>query len=105
MKLVAVGESLFRLQGLTATAMKTARGLLFAVYCAISIALPLLTYPTFAQQPQGANSKAARASVTGKIAVANGEGVTSPFVGITVKLAGPSAGPIPQSMVSDAEVR
>ena len=85
--------------------MKIARGLLFAVYCAISIALPILAYPTFAQQPQGANSKAATASVTGRITVANGEGVTSPLAGVTVKLAGPSAGPAPQSTVTDAEGR
>src|SRR6266704_2031601 len=85
--------------------MKIARGLLFAVYCAISIALPILAHPTFAQQPQGANSKAATASVTGRITVANGEGVTSPLAGVTVKVTGPSAGPAPQSTVTESEGR
>ena len=83
-----------------ATTMKTARRVVFPACRAISIALLLLAYPTFARQPQSA----ARGSLTG-ITVVSGEGATNNLSGVTVKLTGPSVGAVPRSTVSDADGR
>src|SRR5256886_2053564 len=85
--------------------MKMARRVVFLTCCAISIALLLLAHPTFAGQPQSADSNVSKASVTGKITVVSGEGTTNNLLGVTVKLTGPSAGPAPQSTVTDTEGR
>src|SRR5438045_2518848 len=95
----------FRLRRLTATIMKIARRVVFPACCAISIAVLLLAYPTFARQPQDANSNVPRASVTGRVTVVSGEGATNSLAGVTLKLMGPSVGPAPQSTVTDAESR
>src|ERR1700720_2740868 len=97
--------SLFRLRKLTATAMKIAREVFFAACYAIFIALLPLACPTFARQPQDANSNVPRASVSGRTTVVSGEGATNSLAGVTVKLTGPSVGPAPQSTVTDAEGR
>jgi len=78
---------------------------LFAACCAIFIALLPLACPTFARQPQDANSNIPRASVAGRTTVVSGEGATNSLAGVTVKLTGPSVGPAPQSTVTDAEGR
>jgi len=67
------------------------------------MALILLASPTLARQPQGTNSTASKASVSGRITAVSGEGATNVLPGVTVKLTGSSAGPAPQSTVSDAE--
>jgi hypothetical protein len=85
--------------------MKIAREVLFAACCAISIALLPLAYPTFARQPQDANSNVPKAAVTGRTTVVSGEGASNSLAGVTVKLTGPSVGPAPQSTVTDAEGR
>src|SRR5467141_1483162 len=85
--------------------MKIAREALFAACCAIFIALLPLACPTFARQPQVANSNVPRASVAGRTTVVSGEGATNSLAGVTVKLTDPSVGPAPQSTVTDAEGR
>jgi len=85
--------------------MKIAREALFAACCAISIALLPLAYPTFARQPQDANSNVPKASATGRVTVVSGEGTTNNLLGVTVKLTGPSVGPALQSTVTDADGR
>ena len=85
--------------------MKIAREALFAACCAISIALLPLAYPSFARQPQVANSNVPKASVTGRTTVVSGEGATNSLAGVTVKLTGPSVGSTPQSTVTDADGR
>lgn len=85
--------------------MRMARRLLLADCCAISIVLLLLAYPTLARQPQGANSNAPNASVTGRITIVTGEGATNNLAGVNVKLTGASGGPAPESTVTDAEGR
>src|SRR5437899_3457223 len=88
---------------LTATTMRIARRIVFHTCCATSIALILLAFPTLARQSQSANSTISKASVTGRITAVSGEGATNILPGVTVKLTGPSAGPAPQSTVTDAE--
>jgi carboxypeptidase family protein/TonB-dependent receptor-like protein len=83
--------------------MKMARRVVFPFCCAISIALLLLACPVLARQPQGASSNVPKASVTGRITVVSGEGVTNNLAGVTMKLRGPSGGPAPQSTVTDAD--
>src|SRR5438034_215881 len=88
---------------LTATTMRIARRIVFHTCCATSIALILLAFPTLARQSQSANSTISKASVTGRITAVSGEGATNILPGVTVKLTDPSAGPAPQSTVTDAE--
>src|SRR5436853_3217983 len=83
--------------------MKMARRVAFLACCAISIALLLLTHPTFAWQPQGANVP--KASLAGRITVVSGEGTTNNLLGVIVRLTGPSVGTAPQSTVTDADGR
>lgn len=85
--------------------MRIARRLLIADCCAISVALLLLAYLAFAQQPQSASSAAPRASVTGRITIVSAEGTSKNLDGVTVKLTGPSTGAAPRSTVTDAEGR
>src|SRR5436853_6109962 len=83
--------------------MKMARRVAFLACCAISIALLLLTHPTFAWQPQGANVP--KASLAGRITVVSGEGTTNNLLGVIVRLTGPSVGAVPPATVSDADGR
>jgi len=85
--------------------MKMSRRVLFAACSAIFIALLPLTCPILARQSQETNPSVSKASVTGKITVVSGEGTTNVLPGVTVKLTGSSAGPAPQSTVTDAEGR
>src|SRR6266566_440574 len=80
--------------------MRMARRVLIAARCLISIALLLSTYPAFARPAQSTVSKA---SVTGRITVVSGDGVTNTLPGATVKLSSPSLGQAPQSTLTDAD--
>ena len=83
--------------------MKIARRIVSNAFCAISIALILFAFPTVARRSQGTNSTASRASISGRITAASGEGATNVLPGVTVKLTSPFVGPAPQSTVTDAE--
>src|SRR4029077_8138312 len=88
-----------------ATTMKAARRVVYPACRAISIALLLLAYPTFARQPQSTGSNVSRGSLTGRITVVSGEGATNNLSGVNVKLTSPSVGALPRSTVSDADGR
>jgi hypothetical protein len=83
--------------------MKMLRRVYIAAGFAISIALLLLAGSTVARPPQGTNSNISKASVTGKITVVSGDGVSSALPGAILKLSGPPAGSPPQSTVTDAD--
>jgi hypothetical protein len=74
-----------------------------AVRGTILVALLLAAGPTFGGQPQNTNENTA--SLAGRVTVANGDGGTDAFAGVTVKLTGPASAPAPQSAVSDTEGR
>ena len=78
---------------------------LIAARCLISIALLLPAYPALGRQSEGVGSKDSKASVSGRITVISGDGVTNILPGATVKLSGPSLGQAPQSTVTDADGR
>jgi len=83
--------------------MKIARRIVSNAFCAISIALILFPFPTLGRRSQSANPTISKASVAGRITAISGEGATNVLPGVTVKLTSPSAGPAPQSTVTDAE--
>jgi hypothetical protein len=83
--------------------MKMVHRILFTACCAISIALALLADPAVARPPQGTISNISKTSVTGKITVVSGDGVSNAIPGATVNLSGPPAGSPPQSTVTDAD--
>ena len=85
--------------------MKMVQRVLLAACCTIWIALPLLAESAVARPRQGTSSNISKASVTGKITVASGDGVSSALPGATLKLSGPPAGSPPQSTVTDADGR
>jgi hypothetical protein len=82
---------------------KMISGVVRAVNGAFLVVLLLAAHSAFAWQSQSADSRTA--SITGKVTVANGQGGTDAFAGVTVKLTGPSPEPAPQSAVTDAEGR
>jgi hypothetical protein len=82
---------------------KMASGVVCAVRGTILVALLLAARPVFGGAPQSTNENTA--SLTGRVTVANGDGGTNPFAGVTVRLTGPSPEPAPQSAVTDAEGR
>src|ERR1700693_4749403 len=82
---------------------KMALGVVRAIRGTILVALLLAAGPVFGGQPQSANQNTA--SLTGRVTVANGDGGTDVFAGVTVKLTGPSSEPAPQSAVTDTEGR
>ncbi len=79
------------------------RSLILFACSIIAGALPFSCYPAFAQQPQGPNSNALAASITGKITIATGVGTTNDVAGVVVSLTGPSVGAASQTTVTDAE--
>lgn len=92
-----------RVRKLIAATMKMPRRMRLASGLAIAIALLLVANPTVARLPQGTNSNTPKASVTGKIAVVSGDGVSSALPGATVKLSVPPAGSPPPSTTTDAD--
>jgi len=80
-----------------------ARRVLIAARCLISIALLLSSYPAFARPAQNTVLAGSKASVTGRITVVSGDGVTNTLPGATVKLSSPSLGQAPQSTLTDAD--
>jgi hypothetical protein len=78
-------------------------GVVCAVWRVICIVSLLAAYPAFARQPQNANPNTA--SISGRITVANGEGVTNVLAGVTVKLTSASSEIAPQSAVTDTDGR
>src|SRR5260370_16889151 len=76
----------------------------FDVWRRVVIGLILVAHPIRARQPQGASSNDAKASVTGRITVVSGDGVTNTLPGATVKLSSPSLGQAPQSTVTHPDL-
>ncbi len=74
-----------------------------AVRRTVLAGLLLAAGPAFGGSPQSTSQDTA--SVTGKVTVANGDGGTDAFAGVTVKLTGPALAPAPQSAVTDTEGR
>src|SRR5260221_471162 len=83
--------------------MRMARRVLIAARCLISIALLLSGYPAVARPAQNTVLAGSKASVTGRITVVSGDGVTNTLPRATVKLSSPSLGQAPQSTLTDAD--
>jgi len=80
-----------------------ARRVLIPARCLISIALLLSSYPAFGRPAQSTVLADSKASVTGRVTVVSGDGVTNTLPGATVKLSSPSLGQAPQSTLTDAD--
>src|SRR6267154_877563 len=102
---VETGEGIYPTSEIDCKTMKMVHRILLAACWMISIALPLLAVPAVARPPQGTNSGVSKASLSGKITVVSGDGVSNTIPGATLKLSGPPVGLAPQSTVTDAEGR
>jgi Carboxypeptidase regulatory-like domain/TonB dependent receptor len=78
------------------------RQALFATSCVLVIAVILIGYPTWAQEPAAKLSLPA-ASISGTFTVTSGDGTKDPVADVTVKLTGPSPNEAPQSTMTDAD--
>src|SRR5882757_192385 len=100
---VETGEGIYPTSEIDCKTMKMVHRILLAACWMISIALPLLAVPAVARPPQGTNSGISKASLSGKITVVSGDGVSNTIPGATLKLSGPPTGATPQSTLTDAE--
>ncbi len=100
---VETGEGIYPTSEIDCKTMKMVHRILLAACWMISIALPLLAVPAVARPPQGTNSGVSKASLSGKITVVSGDGVSNTIPGATLKLSGPPTGATPQSTLTDAE--